>query len=259
VANIHLNALLRFAETDECRRIPLINYFGEKYYLKNCKMCDNCLEGIRVKTDITVLAQKFLSCVRRTGETFGAHHIIDVLRGSKAEKVFRFGHQHLSTYGIGLECSKSQWLKLSRQFINKGLLTQDTEFGGLKLTADGWAVLKAEQTVMGRLEEENVQEFHSLENDAQYDRELFETLRKKRKALADESGVPAYIIFSDKTLIEMATRYPQNRETLMDIHGVGNVKYENYGQTFIDIIRHHCRQHHIEGQPYSVPDAGQKS
>ena len=259
VANIHLNALLRFAETDECRRIPLINYFGEKYSLENCQMCDNCLGGIRVKTDITVLAQKFLACVRRTGETFGAHHIIDVLRGSKADKVVRFSHQHLSTYGIGMECSKSQWLKLSRQFINKGLLTQDTEFGSLKLTANGWAVLKAKQTVMGRLEEEDVHKFHSAENDAQYDRELFETLRKKRKILADESGVPAYIIFSDKTLIEMATRYPQNRESFMDIHGVGNVKYENYGQTFIEIIRHHCRQNQIEVQPHTVPKFGSKT
>jgi ATP-dependent DNA helicase RecQ len=256
VANIHLNALLRFAETDECRRIPLINYFGEKYSLENCQMCDNCLGGIRAKTDITVLAQKFLSCVRRTGETFGAHHIIDVLRGSKADKVFRFDHQHLSTYGIGMECSKSQWAKLSRQFINKGLLTQDTEFGSLKLTANGWAVLKAKQTVMGRLEEENVHKFHSVENDSEYDRELFETLRKKRKVLADEASVPSYIIFSDKTLIEMATRYPQNRESFMDIHGVGNVKYENYGQTFIEIIRHHCRQHQIEVQPHTVPNAG---
>ena len=209
-------------------------------------MCDNCLGGSRAKTDITVLAQKFLSCVRRTGETFGAHHVIDVLRGSKAEKVFKFNHQHLSTYGIGTECSKIQWVKLSRQFINKGLLIQDTEFGSLKLTANGWAVLKAEQTVMGLLEEEKAPKFHAVEYDAQYDRELFETLRKKRKALADKSGVPAYIIFSDKTLIEMATRCPQNRESFMDIHGVGNVKYENYGQTFIEVIRDHCRQHHSE-------------
>jgi ATP-dependent DNA helicase RecQ len=259
VANIHLNALLRFAETDECRRIPLITYFGENYAPKNCQMCDNCLGGIRAKTDVTVLAQKFLSCVRRTGETFGAHHIIDVLRGSKAEKVFRFGHQHLSTYGIGKECSKSQWVKLSRQFINKGLLTQDTEFGSLKLTADGWAVLKANQTVMGRLEEEDLSEFQAVDNDMRYDRELFETLRKKRKALADQSGVPAYVIFSDKTLIEMATRYPQNRESFLDIHGVGNVKYENYGRTFIEIVRHHCRQHHIDGQPHTVQNAGRKS
>jgi ATP-dependent DNA helicase RecQ len=259
VANIHLNALLRFAETDECRRLPLITYFGEKYDVKNCQMCDNCLGGIRAKTDVTVLAQKFLSCVKRTGETFGAHHIIDVLRGSKAEKVFRFGHQHLSTYGIGMECSKGQWVKLSRQFINKGLLTQDTEFGSLKLTADGWAVLKANQTVMGRLEEEDVSEFQAVDNNMQYDRELFETLRKKRKALADESGVPAYVIFSDKSLIEMATRYPQNRESFLDIHGVGNVKYENYGRTFMEIIQHHCRQHHTDGQPHTAPDAGSKN
>jgi ATP-dependent DNA helicase RecQ len=249
VANIHLNALLRFAETDECRRIPLINYFGEAYSLDNCKMCDNCLGGKPDKTDVTVLAQKFLSCVRRTGETFGAHHIVDVLRGSKAEKVLRFGHQRLSTYGIGMECSKNQWLKLSRQFINRGLLIQNAEFGSLKLTTNGWAVLKSQQTVMGHLVEEDTPSAVTPQYDTHYDRELFETLRKKRKVLADESNVPAYVIFSDKTLIEMATRYPQNRESLMDIHGVGDVKYEKYGQTFIDVIRDYCRQRSTDWQP----------
>ena len=103
VANIHLNALLGFAETDECRRIPLINYFSETYTREYCKMCDNCLAGKKTVQDITVASQKFLSCAKRTGEIFGANHIIDVLRGSKAQKVVKFGHQRLSTYGIGTE------------------------------------------------------------------------------------------------------------------------------------------------------------
>jgi ATP-dependent DNA helicase RecQ len=246
VANIHLNALLRFVETDECRRIPLINYFGEKYSSKNCQMCDNCLTDKKAQKDITVLAQKFLSCVRRTGETFGATHIVDVLRGSRSQKVFKFEHQHLSTYGIGMECSKRQWVKLSRQFINKGLLTQDTEYGSLKLTHKGWAVLKAKETVLGRLEEENIYKIPSPKNEPDYDRELFEILRKKRKELADAAHVPAYIVFSDKTLIDMASRHPKSREAFMDIHGVGKVKYENYGHIYLKIIRQYCRRHNID-------------
>lgn len=246
VANIHLNALLRFVETDECRRIPLINYFGEKFSSKNCRMCDNCLTDKKAETDVTVLAQKFLSCVKRTGETFGAAHIADVLRGSKSQKVFKFGHHHISTYGIGMDFSKRQWLKLSRQFINKGLLTQDAEFGSLKLTHKGWAVLKTKETVLGRLEEENIYKIPSPKNEPDYDRELFEILRKKRKELADAAHVPAYIVFSDKTLIDMASRYPKSREAFMDIHGVGEVKYENYGHIYLEIIRQYCRRHNIE-------------
>jgi ATP-dependent DNA helicase RecQ len=246
VAGIHLNALLRFGETDECRRIPLINYFGEKYSHKNCRMCDNCLTGETAKKDITVLAQKFLSCVKRSGEIFGANHIIDVLRGSESQKVFKFGHQHLSTYGIGLECSRKQWLKLSRQFINKGLLLQDSDFGSLKLTEKGWAILKGNEIVMGSLAEENTRDPRPENDDMDFDRELFEIMRKKRKELADAANVPPYIVFSDKTLAEMAAHFPQNQDSLMAIHGVGKVKYENYGQIFLEIIRRFCRQHHIE-------------
>jgi ATP-dependent DNA helicase RecQ len=247
VANIHLNALLRFVETDECRRIPLINYFGEKYSSKNCQMCDNCLSDKKAETDVTVLAQKFLSCVRRTGETFGATHIIDVLRGSKSQKVFKFGHQHLSTYGIGMECSKRQWTKLARQFINKGLLIQDTEYGSLRLTQKGWAVLRTKQTVLGHLDEEKIPKLSPEIHTPDYDLKLFEILRKKRKELADAAQVPAYIVFSDKTLIEMAHRYPQSRQAFMDIHGVGMVKYENYGCIFLEIIRQYCRRQKIKG------------
>ena len=111
---------------------------------------------------------------------------------------------------------------------------------------------------MGHLAEEDPPRVIAPQYDAPYDRELFETLRKKRKALADQSNVPAYVIFSDKTLIEMATRYPQNKESLMDIHGVGNVKYEKYGQTFIDVIRDYCSQHSTYRQPDPGANADRK-
>ena len=148
VANIHLGALLRYAESENCRRIPLLNYFGENYTVDTCNMCDNCLSEEKNLVDLTVEAQKFLSCVKRTGERFGSAHLIDVLRGSKAKKVFQFGHQTLSTYGIGNDYSKRQWQQLSRQFLHKGLMLQDMEFGNLKVTDSGWSVLRGDKTVI---------------------------------------------------------------------------------------------------------------
>ena len=253
VANIHLGALLRYAESENCRRIPLLNYFGENYTVDTCNMCDNCLSEEKNLVDLTVEAQKFLSCVKRTGERFGSAHLIDVLRGSRAKKVSQFGHQTLSTYGIGKDYSKKQWQQLSRQFLHKGLMLQDMEFGSLKLTDYGWTVLRGDETVLGYLDQEpDVAPFvdesvHA--NDLTCDDRLFETLRGKRKELADEAGVPPYVIFSDKTLIEMAVFFPQSRDSLLGIHGVGTVKCQKFGELFLDIVRLYCRENQIEERP----------
>ena len=131
IANTHLNALVRYAETNVCRRIPLLNYFGENYSVKDCHTCDNCQAEEKDFVDISTPAQMFLSCVIRTGEMFGAHYIIDVLRGSESQKIFKFGHQKLSTYGIGKDYSKKQWLYFSRQFIQQELIEQDFNIGSL--------------------------------------------------------------------------------------------------------------------------------
>jgi len=155
VANIHLNSMLQFAETNGCRRIPLLTYFGEDYSTEKCDMCDNCLAGEKKRVDITIPAQKFLSCVKRADEIFGANHIIDVLRGSQSKKVLKFGHTTLSTYGIGKEYSRKQWFHLARQFIQKGLIVQDTKYGSLKLTEKAYDVLKGRELVFGILEEEH--------------------------------------------------------------------------------------------------------
>jgi ATP-dependent DNA helicase RecQ len=114
------------------------------------------------------------------------------------------------------------------------------------LTEKGWAILKGNEIVMGSLAEENTRDPRPENDDMDFDRELFEIMRKKRKELADAANVPPYIVFSDKTLAEMAAHFPQNQDSLMAIHGVGKVKYENYGQIFLEIIRRFCRQHHIE-------------
>lgn len=247
VANIHLGALLQFVQTEVCRRIPLLNYFGEDDNTGKCNMCDNCLAEEKVGVDISVDAQKFLSCVKRTGERFGGNHIIDVLRGSRAKKVLLFGHQRLSTYGIGADYSKMQWQQLAQQFLHKGLMQQDMEFGSLKITRKGWQVLRGDMTVRGQFEQVAVPRVDApaRSDGLTHDGRLFEILRKKRKQLADESGVPSYVIFADKTLVEMALYFPQSTEALLDIYGIGAVKCERFGAMFLDIIRRYCRENGI--------------
>ncbi|MBE9543454.1 MAG: DNA helicase RecQ [Proteobacteria bacterium] len=253
MANIHLSTLIRLAESEICRRIPLLHYFGEDYTIDKCNMCDNCLSEEKDLVDLTVDAQKFLSCVKRTGEKFGSSHLIDVLRGSKAKKVLQFGHHKLSTYGIGLDYSKKQWQQLSRQLLHKGLMVQDMEFGSLKLTDKGWEVLKSQLTVWGQLEQQPAAAPATRDankiDDLDYNRELFEILRRTRKELADKSGVPPFVIFADKTLVEMATFFPQSNDSLLDIHGVGTVKCRKFGALFQDIIGRFCREHQIEERP----------
>lgn len=246
IANIHLNALVGLAETSECRRIPLLRYFGEQYSTPKCEMCDNCLSGKESLVDVTIPAQKFLSCMKRTGEMFGTGHIIDVLRGSKAQKVIDYNHDKLPTYGIGKEHSKQQWFYLSRQFLHKGLLNHDMEFGSLKLTSQAWEVLKGKEQVFGKLIEQRDDYAQYQENEQAYDHSLFEKLRQKRKELADKTNVPPYVIFPDKTLIEMAIFFPQSEESLLQLHGVGSVKFEKYGHIFLELICQYCQINNIE-------------
>jgi len=248
IARKHLRAIRNFVDSLECRRIPLLNYFGEKYAHKNCEMCDNCVQSVEAKQDITILAQKFLSCVKRTGERFGAYHVISVLRGSKEQKVLRFNHQNLSTYGIGMELSRKQWKDISYQLLQQKLMVQDQEHGSLSITDKAWKVFRNEETVLGRVldikEQENEPEIKK-ESQLDYDRNLFESLRIKRKQLADEAEVPPYVIFSDNTLIEMATFFPQSTKKLLMIHGVGEVRLERYGSAFLKIIKQYCRDKNI--------------
>jgi ATP-dependent DNA helicase RecQ len=249
VANILLSTLLGFAETDLCRRVPLLNYFGETCAIDNCGMCDNCQIEQKDLVDITIPAQMFLSCVKRTGERFGAGHIIDVLRGSKSRKVLTFGHEKLSTYGIGTMYSAKQWRHLFRQLIQKGLLVQEMVHGTLGLTRKAWEVLRGKETVMGRLKEGDVILKRRAEDQGPYDPALFEMLRKKRKELADQANLPPFTIFHDRTLKEMAVYFPQTRESLAAIYGIGAAKMEKYGPVFLEIIRQYREIRPIQEQP----------
>ncbi|MBN2001073.1 DNA helicase RecQ [candidate division KSB1 bacterium] len=245
IAEIHLDALVRLVETYQCRRKPLLQYFGQEYESENCGMCDNCVNKAQKTQDVTIAAQKFLSCVRRTGERFGAAHIIDVLRGSESQKIFDFNHHHLSTYGIGKEYTKKQWLFLSRQFISLGLLDKDAQYGGLKLTPVATDVLFHDQKVVAMLPEKKTEMRQVTKIKDDYDRILFEQLRNKRKQLADRYNVPPYAIFPDNTLIEMSSYFPQKLQNLLYIHGVGQIKLKKYGAIFLRIIQDHCNKNQI--------------
>lgn len=251
VANHHLNVLLGYAESEFCRRIPLLAYFGEIFTQTPCGMCDNCLAGPKELIDLTIPAQKFLSCVARTGERFGANHILDVLRGSQSEKVLKNGHANLSTYGIGKEFSKAQWLHLARQFLQTGLLTQDLEYGSLKLTPKAYEVLRGNEKFLGAVQEERTEFAEAAEQTEilEYDRELFELLRKLRKELADAQNVPPYVVFADKALIEMATYLPQSRASFGRMYGVGEAKLEKYGTDFLLEISRYCRERGLPEKP----------
>ncbi len=249
IAMVQLNGMVGLAETELCRRMPLLTYFGDTCTggdgETGCGMCDNCTGPAVEKSDITIAARKFLSCVKRTGELYGAGHIIDVLRGSKARKVLERGHDKLSTYGIGMEYTKPQWFQLSRQFIQKQLLHQDPEHGSLKLTGEAWEVLRGSRNVSGKVEAKGasgkmVEKKSRRISELEYDSDLFELLREKRKELADTAGVPPYVIFHDNSLLEMAISYPASPEAFLAIQGVGAVKLERYGEVFMEIIRRHA-------------------
>jgi ATP-dependent DNA helicase RecQ len=241
VAHVHLSALLRFAETDVCRRRPLLSYFGETYEAENCGACDNCLSDPKERQDITELARTFLSCIKRTGQIFGTNHIIDVLRGSKSQKVLRAGHDRLEVYGGGQEYSRKQWFHLSRQLIQQGLIAQEMQYGSLKITPKAYDLFRRKQTVWGIIPREEAPPLKERAPKVdkglpEYDMELFQVLRQKRKALADAAGIPPYVVFPDKTLIEMAAYLPRSPEELLNIHGVGRRKLEKYGAIFLDLI-----------------------
>lgn len=239
----HLEAIIRYAEGDVCRRVPLLTYFGENYSDQNCGMCDNCVSEKKEQVDITVAAQKFLSCVKRTNEMFGASHIIDILRGSENKKVLDFRHHYLSTYGIGKEHSKQQWMFLAYQFVSQNLLYKDLEYGSLKVSKKGDMVLFQGEKVYGRLEEKRLTINGTKRSE--YNQKLFEQLRRKRKEIADRQNVPPYVIFSDRSLVEMATYFPQSRAKFLDINGVGVNKLNRYGNIFINIIREFCKENNI--------------
>ncbi|MBD1559641.1 ATP-dependent DNA helicase RecQ [Vibrio sp. S9_S30] len=236
-----LNAMSAFAEAQTCRRQVLLNYFGE-YSEKPCGNCDICLDPPK-HFDGIESAQKALSCVYRVNQGFGMGYVVEVLRGMQNIRVRENGHDKLSTYGIGREHSHDYWVSIIRQLIHKGLLTQNiTRNSTLQLTEEARPVLRGEQSLelaVPRLDTAaRTAKSDKLVN-KHYDKKLFAKLRKLRKSIADEDGLPPYVVFSDATLIDMADILPTSYGEMLAVNGVGQRKLEKYADPFLDLIQDH--------------------
>jgi ATP-dependent DNA helicase RecQ len=247
-AEMHLQAMVQYAETEVCRRQPLIKYFGEDYSEDYCGMCDNCTLDEKESVDVTINAQKFLSAVKRTGEVFGVNYIIDVLCGAESDRIFSNGHQNLSVYGVGKELNKKQWQILAHQFIRKELIRRDIEFGSLKLNESANDVLFKNKKVSGFIKQPEVSQKRLKLTDEGYDKNLFELLRAERKYIADSHNIPPFVIFSDASLIQMAKDFPVNEGEFLRISGVGVNKLERYGKVFIPIIKKYADKNGISNK-----------
>jgi ATP-dependent DNA helicase RecQ len=248
-----LEAMIRFAETGGCRRGLLLAYFDETHHAP-CGQCDHCLAEQQpgAEMDASDAARKFLTCVQCTGGCFGTGQIIDVLRGSRSKRVLERHHDRLPSYSAGREFGAEEWRELARQFIEHGLLDQDVQFGGIRLTAKGRRVLAGEKVFVRRktaVERPGVPQSAA----AEHDRDLFDLLRQKRRELADRAGVPAYVIFSDRALVEMAKHLPQTPEQFLAINGVGAAKLANYGEAFLQIIRDYGAARTAPHRPPPLP------
>ena len=234
-----LDAMLGLCESAECRRARLLGYFGEA--IAPCGNCDICLDP-PATFDGTVAAQQLLSCVYRTGQRFGAMHVIDVLRGEATDKAAQHGHERLSTFGIGAERSAREWRAIARQCIALGLLEIDHDaYGALRLTSESRAVLKGERSVTLRAWREAKRSRRRAAAAAAADlsgeaQTLFERLRAWRVEAARRHGVPAYVIFHDATLREVARARPLSLDALRGISGVGAKKLEAYGADIISLV-----------------------
>ncbi|MDY0049330.1 MAG: DNA helicase RecQ [Halothiobacillaceae bacterium] len=236
-----LDAMLGFCETTDCRRQALLAYFGESHDTP-CGNCDTCLEPPQT-WDATVAAQKALSCVHRTGQRFGVNYLIDVLRGKDEERIRQNGHDRQSTFGIGADLGVAAWRGLFRQLIARNLLNVDFEgHGALRLTPACRALLKGEAPLWLRKETSRPKTrttraavrtvFASSE-----DQSLWDALRACRRRLAEEQGVPPYVVFHDATLMQMVEQRPHSRHELAGISGVGERKLDAYGDAFLQVLR----------------------
>ena len=237
-----LNALLGLCEAASCRRQILLDYFGDSS--QPCGNCDTCQTKPEV-FDGTVTSQKALSCVHRTGQRFGVGYLTDILLGKDDERIKSFGHDQQSTFGIGTEHDKKDWQNIFRQLVAQNLLSVDIAgHGGLSMTEKGRIFLREKQTIELRKPPKQTaskRTAHSTKRAStalktDQDKTLYDLLKTTRAEIAKTKSLPAYVIFHDKTLIELASQKPQSLQAMLAINGIGETKLERYGQTFLDII-----------------------
>ncbi len=251
VARAQLRQIVHYAESAGCRRAELLEYFGEKFPLDNCGACDNCAEP-RETYDGTIVAQKFLSCIYRIAQvsrfSVGMNHIIEVLTGAETDKIRRWGHDRLTTYGIGRELARPQWSAVGRELMRLGYVAvAEGEYATLELTEAGMTLLRTRQpvTLTKPMDLPKAKRVARREGDIACDEILFARLRAVRKELADERRVPAYIVFGDNTLRAMARHYPTTVDDMEGIPGLGEKKRAEFGEVFAaeiaDYLRHNSR------------------
>lgn len=241
IAREQLRLMMHYAECPSCRRRELLGYFGEEYSSPTCESCDNCLEP-RESYNATTHAQKLLSCVYRVKQAgrfgVGLNHLIEILTGADTEKIRRWRHEQLSTYGVGRDLSRPEWASIGRELIRQGLLEQEKgEFPTIGLTEDGMEALRSRRIIMLTKSIMKKRTPSSRAGEIECDETLFDRLRKLRKKMADERGVPAYVIFGDNTLRLMAREYPEKSEDLREISGIGEKKLAEFGEEFLAGIR----------------------
>ena len=239
-----LNALVSLCESPRCRRQTLLAYFGET--AESCGNCDFCCDGAAV-IDGTIAAQKALSAMVRTGQRFGTEHLANILLGEATEAITKYGHDRLPTFGVGKEYGRKEWRAIFRQLHGAGIVALDiTGHGTWSVTEAGRRVLKGADRVTLRQDTlkpatrkaaRAAANAAALSDGDQGDKALFEALRRRRSELAKEQQVAAYVVFADKTLIDMARRKPATVTEMGAVHGVGAAKLRQYGETFLDVIR----------------------
>jgi len=243
-----LNAMVGFAESLTCRRQVLLQYFGESLE-DPCGNCDLCLSPPE-RFDGTLVAQMALSCVYRVKERFGMRHVVDVLRGSEAERIQRLGHDQLSTWGIGSEYTDPQWMSFIRQLIHRGFLRQDiANYAVLKLTEKAGSLLRGTTSVelamprkvAPRAKKKRRRSAAVVADLGAADQALFASLRSVRLQLAQSENIPPYMVFGDKTLKQMAQNKPDTPEAFLGLNGVGAIKLDKYGSVFLDAVDAYCK------------------
>ncbi|RUM70297.1 MAG: DNA helicase RecQ [Sulfurovum sp.] len=232
-----LDAMVRFANSENCRHQSIAAYFDD--HIKSCESkCDNCTITETQKIDITTASRKLLSTMLRTEQSFGLHYVIDVLRGSKEQRVLQNGHDNLSVYGIGEEYTKNQWLTIGDKLLELGAVAIG-EFKVYKLTEFGAEVIKGAHSIDLKKERLTVQKAEIKKKVTyfdDYDVEMYDKLRTLRTQIASQKGIPPYIVFSDKTLKDLSSKVPQNKEEMLEVHGIGEVKFERYGEAFLELL-----------------------
>ncbi len=238
IARAQLRQIVHYAESAGCRRGELLGYFGEKFAAPNCGACDNCLEP-RETYDGTLAAQKLLSCIYRIRQAtqfgVGLNHLIEVLTGADTDKIRRWGHDRLSTYGIGRELSRPAWAAVGRELMRLGYIAvAEGEYATLELSPEGLELLRTRQpvTLTKPMDLPKAKRVVRREGDIACDEILFERLRSLRKKLADERKVPAYVIFGDTTLRALAREYPVTLRDMEGIFGMGEKKRAEFGEIF---------------------------